>query len=159
MPAPISGGMARTRKGGGVERTISVVLERREDTSWLARLGERPDIVAEGGSLAQARKRLMERVAREARDLAKLPVREQIMLPRAGRDAVMLLDRARHGLLEAERAAAVMMVRGLGMTVRDASASLGISMRKIVHLAGEAADADAERRYGTRSRAAARTAR
>jgi len=64
---------------------------------------------------------------------------------------VMQLDHARHALMEAERAAAVMLVRGLGFTVHDASEALGISMRKIVHLAGEAADAEAERRHGPRT--------
>lgn len=132
---------------------ISVVLERREDATWIARLGERPEIVADGASVAQARKRLRARIAREARELVKLPVRERILLPRRGLSAIADLERARGQLLAAEQESAAILIRGLGLTIQDASELLGLTPRKIVHLVGEVAYAEADRKYASRTAA------
>lgn len=149
--------MRLRKKTAPRKNSVSVVLERRDDATWIARLGERPEVMAAGASVAQARKRLRAKIAREARDLADLPVRERIVLPERALQAIDDLVGARQALLAAEQESAAILIRGFGLPIHDASELLGIPDRKVVHLVGEVAYAEADRKYATR--AAARTTR
>ena len=153
--------MARhTRDGAkvlsGADGHHHVVFEHAPDGSWSARLASRPAIAVRGGSIAQARKRMRDILGADGTRGAEVRLSEAIVLPRSGADAVARLDRARAALDDAEREAVTVLVRRLGLSVRDAAAALGLSARRIVHLAGEVADRDAERDAGRRLAARSR---
>jgi hypothetical protein len=123
-----------------------------EDGDWIARIAQIPECIARGGSIAQARKRLRAALA-DVGMPGPHDVVEDIRLPPEGCRALERLDRARRELELAERDAVEVLVRGLGLALEDASDSLGITMRRTVHLAGEASDRDLERRRASRGTA------
>jgi hypothetical protein len=138
--------------GGRASRAAATearVIYQRGEEGWAAWIADHPELAARGGSLAQARKR-MRAVMSDAGFAATTRIAEEVRLPRAGRDAMARLERARAALDEAERDAVAVLVREVGLTTADASAALGITMRKVVHLAGEVADVAAERKYSRR---------
>lgn len=148
--------MARTlRRRPAAERPLRVIFERDDGDGWFARVPEEPSLSARGGSIAQARKRIRTALGEHGRRA----IREEVILPRAGTHAAMRLAQAREALVTAEREAVAVLVRRLGLGVRDASEALGLSMRRVVHLAGECADLEAERKHARRAAAASPTQR
>lgn len=131
-----------------------VIFEGGAGGTWSARLASDSHVAVTGASFAQARKRMREALGDARARRSPVGIREEIRLPGPGNDAVRRLAQARQALEAAEREAVVTLVRRLGLAVREASASLGISMRKVVHYAGEVADDEAARK--TARRAAAR---
>lgn len=130
-----------------------VIFEGGAGGTWSARLASDPSVVVTGASFAQARKRIREALEAGRARRAPVGIREEIRLPGPGNDAVRRLAQARLALEAAEREAVVTLVRRLGLAVREASAALGISMRKVVHYAGEVADDEAERKSARRATA------
>lgn len=135
--------------------TQRVIFEREDDGTWTARLASsKRGAAARGGSVAQARKRmrallLEDGSRRRARDVE---VVDEIHLPPAGRAAVERVTRARAVLEAAQREAVITLVRRLGLGTREAAGALGMTMRRVVHLAGEAADVEAEAKAERRPR-------
>ncbi|AKF08622.1 hypothetical protein [Sandaracinus amylolyticus] len=139
-----------------IEERQRVIFEREDDGTWTARPASARAPTARGGSIAQARKRVREilRGDDRLRRTRELDVVDEIRLPSPGIVAVERLARAREALDGAEREAVTMLVRRLGLGVREASQALGLTMRRVVHLAGEVADVEAEEKAARRSRRA-----
>lgn len=147
--------MARATTTTSDEARERVIYELEEDGTWVARPAWMRGTTARGGSIAQARKRVRallreDRTRRRAREVDTI---EEIRMPPVGIAAVLRLRRAREALDAAERAAVTTLVRQLGLGTREASRALGLTPRRVVHLAGEVADVEAEKKSERRARA------
>ncbi|WP_236603874.1 hypothetical protein [Sandaracinus amylolyticus] len=137
-----------------IEERQRVIFEREDDGTWTARPASSRGPMARGGSIAQARKRVRELLRGDDRARRALDVVDEIHLPASGIVAVERLARAREALDSAEREAVTVLVRRLGLGVRETSQALGLTMRRVVHLAGEVADLEAEEKSARRARRA-----
>ncbi|MDQ3034137.1 MAG: hypothetical protein M3Y87_17135, partial [Myxococcota bacterium] len=107
--------MARKGQSGAADGGERVIFEHHDDGTWSAWPVANRGLVVTGGSMAQARKRMREALARGRSRKTPLVLREEVRLPKDGTDAVLRLQAAREALEAAERDAVTVLVRRLGL--------------------------------------------
>jgi predicted RNase H-like HicB family nuclease len=132
-----------SERGGSMTKTYDVVIERDESGAWIARVCGVRGCHTYGRSLDEVRRRIREALSLWIDDTETAELREEIRLPGDARQAIQLSSAAR-SRAEQERedaqratiAAAELLVRHLGLGVRDAGELLGLSYQRVQQLVG-----------------------
>jgi predicted RNase H-like HicB family nuclease len=129
--------------GGCMSERYNVTVERDEAGAWIARVPEVQGCHTYGRTLDQVRRRIREALSLWVDDADRAELVEQIRLPGDARHAIRrsasARARAERDRQEAQRAtsdAAELLVRRLGLGVRDAGELLGISYQRVQQLVG-----------------------
>ncbi len=126
-----------------------VSYERDENGWWIAELDGVPGVNSDGRSVADARRRVREALALAIGDTAaeRAELVDQVKLPAGVRRTVELaaearaqLERVQAAALRTTAAAARMLTRKAGLSVRDAAELLGVSHQRVQQLSRGAAE-------------------
>lgn len=120
-----------------------VVVELDETGAWIAHVRGVRGCHTYGRSLEEARRRIREALSLWVDDAETADLREQIRLPGDARQAIRRSSAARtraeqerEDAQRATSAAAELLVRRLGLGVRDAGELLGLSYQRVQQLVG-----------------------
>lgn len=118
-----------------------MILERDESGAWIARVPRVPGCHTHGRTLEQARRRIREALKLWVEDADGVEFVEEVHLPAEARDAIRRSRVARRDAEERRREAqaattkaALALVRGLNVGIRDAGELLGLSHQRVQQL-------------------------
>ncbi len=126
-------------------RSYTVRYEKDPSGWWIVTVPEVPGCLTQGRSLAEGRRRIREALAlfvdeaaaarAELVDDIRLPARTSAVV-RKVTSARGQLDKVQAEAMKATAAAATLLTRKFGLSVRDAAELLGVSYQRIQQLAG-----------------------
>lgn len=126
-------------------RSYTVRYEKDPSGWWIVTVPEVPGCLTQGRSLAEGRRRIREALAlfvdeaaaarAELVDDIRLPARTSAVVRKVA-SARGQLDKVQAEAMKATAAAATLLTRKFGLSVRDAAELLGVSYQRIQQLAG-----------------------
>jgi predicted RNase H-like HicB family nuclease len=132
-----------SERDGCVSKTYNVVVERDESGAWIARVPQVPGCHTYGRTLEQVRRRIREALSLWVEDADSADLVERLRLPGDARHAIRRsaaararAERDRQEAHRATSAAAELLVRRVGLGVRDTGELLGISYQRVQQLVG-----------------------